>query len=132
MAVEDKLQAIVEKIGSINATLSGTLDTTIHNVPPNMQTITATVNGTVTPGEGYQGIEKVIVAVPNSTEERTFNTNGEYYPTSPNIGFSKVIVNVTNWNLQAKSISKSEITDTTVIECDPGYDGLSSVTINID
>lgn len=132
MAVEDKLQAIVEKIGSINATLSGTIDTTIHNVPPNMQTITATVNGDVVPGEGYQGLAKVIVAVPNGTEEKELTENGEYFPASPNIGFSKVTVNVTNWNLQAKSINKADITETTVIECDSGYDGLSSVTINVD
>lgn len=93
---------------------------------------TTTSNGVVTPTSGKY-LKKVTVDVPSDASvlgEKIITENGTYNASDDSLdGYSQVTVNVpeTVHNLQSKSATPSESDQT--IQPDPGYDGLSQVSI---
>ena len=95
---------------------------------PILQEKTTTSNGEVLPDEGYDGLSKVTVNVPDTEptlQEKSTTSNGSVTPDEGYDGLSKVNVNV-----QPKLQSKSTTSNGTV-KPSTGYDGLSQVTVNV-
>lgn len=70
-AIRDIPTGGITPTGTKQITANGTHDVTQYasanvNVQPNLQSKTATQNGTVTPDTGYDGLSSVVVNVPSS------------------------------------------------------------------
>lgn len=89
----------------------------------NNQDITVTENGTYTANEGYTGLGKVEVQVPNpSTGTLSIVENGSYNVTE----YATAEVNVPTINNQ-----DIEVTENGVYTADTGYTGLGTVNVNV-
>lgn len=95
-----------------------------------LQSLTATENGTYTPADGYDGFNQVVVAVPDPVLEPTsVKSSTEVQTITPGTGvdgFNSITVNAIS--LQTKTVDPT--TSDQTITPDNGYDGLSSVTVN--
>lgn len=85
---------------SINGGVSVDVDDVVHirslevQIPPNIQSLTVTENGTYTASEDIDGYSPVEVNIVPPLQALTVAANGEYYPDSGFYGFSEVSVNV--------------------------------------
>lgn len=85
----------------------------------------------VVPTDGYIGIKDVIVnPYVLDSSNAVITDNGEYVFESAADGLSRVdvSVNIPRGNLQSKTVDSS--TNSQEVEPNPGYDGLSKVTVN--
>ena len=102
------------------------------------QNKTVNTNGVYTADEGYTGLGTVTVNVPYETDALTMNIehNGTYNVSAQSVdldGFDNVEINV-NVPLQEKNyvISQADIQNATItINPDTGYDGMSSIVIDL-
>ena len=95
------------------------------SITPNLQSKTATVNGTITADSGYCGLSEVDVDVDLNLQNKTFTQNGTYTADSGYTGFDRVTVNV-NLSLQTKTITANGD-----YRPDSGYNGFENVTVNV-
>ena len=98
------------------------------SVPPVIDELSVTRNGTYTPGSGVDGFSPVIVDVPQSgvIESKTITENGTYTPGSGVDGFSPVIVNVPGPTIESKTI-----TENGTYTPESGVDGFSPVIVDV-
>lgn len=99
------------------------------SVPPVIDELSVTRNGTYTPGSGVDGFSPVIVDVPQSggvIESKTITENGTYTPGSGVDGFSPVVVNVPGPTIESKTI-----TENGTYTPGSGVDGFSPVVVNV-
>ena len=107
--------------------ITGTLD---PGGTPTLQqkSVTAPASGTtdVTPDSGYDGLSKVTVS-PTPTETKSITANGTYTPTAGK-HFSQVAVNVPAPEIR---LQNKTVTENGNVTADSGYDGLGTVTVNV-
>lgn len=131
---------------SPSAPYNGYSQVTVDINTVNNRDLSVTNNGVWTPEAPYTGFEKVTVDVSSRLTELTVtptDTVTTILPETNKLGFSKVVVDLT-WiedalqelnagdtqtsiNLQNKTFSSAG-----TYTCDSGYDGLGTVTINLD
>ena len=95
------------------------------SITPNLQSKTATANGTVVADNGYCGLSEVDVDVNLNLQDKRITQNGTYTPDSGYNGFENVTVDV-NLNLQNKTITSNGS-----YTADVGYTGFDNVTVNV-
>ena len=106
-----------------------------------LQTKTINENGIVEPDNGYDGFSKVTVNVPNSYEEEDDGkvlSNGELIPQTSvlitqNGTYDTTIRKTAKVNvpLVQPSLQSKTVTQNGTVSPDEGYDGLSSVVVNL-
>lgn len=97
------------------------------SVPPVIDELSVTRNGTYTPGSGVDGFSPVIVDVPQQgvIESKTITENGTYTAGGGVDGFSPVVVNVEP-NIESKTI-----TENGTYTPGSGVDGFSPVIVDV-
>ena len=97
----------------------------------NLETLTATENGSYRPESGVDGWDRVTVAVPERqpvTEPLSVTANGQYTPSQGVDGFSDVTVNVPERIPVTESLS---VTENGMYEPDVGVDGYDRVVVDV-
>lgn len=97
----------------------------------NLETLTATANGSYRPESGVDGWDRVTVAVPERqpiTEPLSATANGQYEPSEGIDGFSDVTVNVPERIPVTESLTATE---NGTYEPDTGVDGYDRVTVSV-
>lgn len=103
------------------------------NVQPKLQEKTATGNGDVLPDSGYDGLSKVIVAIPEEVpvyQNKTVTENGTYTADAGYDALSSVTVAVPESvpELQEKTVTPTK--ERQEVTADSGKDGLSKVVVD--
>lgn len=97
----------------------------------NLESLTATENGSYRPESGVDGWDRVTVAVPERvpvTESLSVTENGTYEPTGGVDGYDRVSVSVPERIPVTESLTA---TSNGVYEPDNGVDGYDHVTVNV-
>ena len=97
----------------------------------NLETLTATENGSYRPESGVDGWNRVNVAVPERqpiTEPLSVTANGQYAPAQGVDGFSDVTVSVPERAPVTESLS---VTENGLYEPSEGIDGYNRVTVSV-
>lgn len=97
----------------------------------NLETLTATENGSYRPAQGVDGWDRVTVEVPERqpvTELLSVTENGQYTPSDGVDGYSDVTVSVPERIPVTESLS---VTENGLYEPTEGVDGYDSVSVNV-
>lgn len=143
-AIESIPTGGITPTGTKNITQNGTHDVTQYasanvNVQPNLQSKTATQNGTVTPDQGYDGLSSVVVNVQGGgggsaiiLADNTYLLSGSYTyektVTVPEPGTYKIAVQAYTNNLTVKI---NNVPQTLALEVPSDYTRLYSATISM-
>lgn len=126
---------VITENGTHEAPDGYSYDRVTVDVEPKLQEKEAYGNGEVLADDGYDGLSKVIVKIPDDVPEyqnKTVTENGTYRADDGYDALSSVTVDVVP-KLQPKEITIEANTDEpTVVSFDEDYDGLSEVSVSVD